>query len=701
MSDDQYITPELKEFFGYHPPPYVPHDGPTDLPPSLTPPHTFYDRHLAEHLFLKRIEMKPLQEFLLMTVDRTLQSLKDHGTRLPKPDGYIFPSPEAREEEESYPSITDAESVALFYQKTASAYCSVLASTFLLYGTAPPRWSSSVRFISTPKHEQSEVLIHFCENYALQTMAHRSLTGQTSQKMTDDDTTELLLQVGRRYPVIAHWDFFSVSEGSETLLKEMDRTEDFIHQQCGTLGYTAPPSITFSQPDATITPWGTPIESGSKVVPTALSTFAGDLRAEDASEAAHVKKPTLEDEGSSSSAAVKKSSRTVSAPWPTVIIPPKVQTRPLIDLYLVRAWSRSAEDDTTFLVFSCGNLERYGYRHRASQTLYLSELVDVRSCEPGYGRLHLGLYLAILQDVISRTKQQRQEEELQRPVRNKRKRTSQSDATPTSKRHVTRGAILRDRLQATERLENLKAIKEHSATRSLALLEIRYGAYNSPSPASFLRLGTSPRKTYNADQYLSVVLTSRIASGATGVVHGAQLNILVDGKTRNLDVVVKLAYKPERIKRMRHEYGVYMHLASRGVVTGIPAVFGLFEDVESDTVALIMSHVGTCLWTLRPDPKIIDVKVTETAKASYLRAMTEIHRAGVRHRDLRPENLMLAANDEVAIIDFDKAELNPSEGSRQREMHHLRMLLDGHYALPIDLPSPVEHRVGASESCEK
>ncbi|KAJ7691963.1 hypothetical protein B0H17DRAFT_1062266 [Mycena rosella] len=41
--------------------------------------------------------------------------------------------------------------------------------------------------------------------------------------------------------------------------------------------------------------------------------------------------------------------------------------------------------------------------------------------------------------------------------------------------------------------------------------------------------------------------------------------------------------------------------------------------------------------------------------------MNDIHRSGVRHLDLRPQNLLLNEAGEATIIDFDRAVINPTK----------------------------------------
>ena len=62
--------------------------------------------------------------------------------------------------------------------------------------------------------------------------------------------------------------------------------------------------------------------------------------------------------------------------------------------------------DATVLVINCGNYERVGIRHRATQTLYLSNLIDVTKAENrSYLKIHLGLQLSIVDDAIDRYRQ--------------------------------------------------------------------------------------------------------------------------------------------------------------------------------------------------------------------------------------------------------------------------------------------------------
>jgi tRNA A-37 threonylcarbamoyl transferase component Bud32 len=75
----------------------------------------------------------------------------------------------------------------------------------------------------------------------------------------------------------------------------------------------------------------------------------------------------------------------------------------------------------------------------------------------------------------------------------------------------------------------------------------------------------------------------------------------------------------------------------------------------------------------------------------------DIHRAGVRHQDPRVENLMIQDDGQVAVIDFDKAELGASERSKTREIDYLKDILDGLYRSRDGWPSEQTSRASDDE----
>ncbi|KAG6871588.1 hypothetical protein C0995_002807, partial [Termitomyces sp. Mi166 len=74
--------------------------------------------------------------------------------------------------------------------------------------------------------------------------------------------------------------------------------------------------------------------------------------------------------------------------------------------------------------------------------------------------------------------------------------------------------------------------------------------------------------------------------------------------------------------------------------------------------------------------------------SAFMRVLRSIHAADVRHNDIRAENLAFTDDDRVAIIDFDRAQLDPSPGAKRREMGHLEYALNGVYPSWYEIPSP-------------
>jgi hypothetical protein len=120
---------------------------------------------------------------------------------------------------------------------------------------------------------------------------------------------------------------------------------------------------------------------------------------------------------------------------------------------------RSVEDDSTFIVFHTGNYERIGFRHRRTRTLVLSELIDIRKCtDPAYGKMQIGLFISIIEDVLDRTRQRLEIEQAAKPERKSHKRgLPTSDPLCGAKRPRTRGQITKDAAMKRERRLRQKA----------------------------------------------------------------------------------------------------------------------------------------------------------------------------------------------------------------------------------------------------
>ena len=71
-----------------------------------------------------------------------------------------------------------------------------------------------------------------------------------------------------------------------------------------------------------------------------------------------------------------------------------------------QAWAQVVRTDGTIIILHSGNHELVCLRHRKTQTLYVSDLIEPPTCkDPGYGKLQVGIYVAAIQDMMERTKQ--------------------------------------------------------------------------------------------------------------------------------------------------------------------------------------------------------------------------------------------------------------------------------------------------------
>jgi serine/threonine protein kinase len=250
-------------------------------------------------------------------------------------------------------------------------------------------------------------------------------------------------------------------------------------------------------------------------------------------------------------------------------------------------------------------------------------------------------------------------------------------------------------------------------------LSFESGYFSSPCPAAFFRLGSlvpSLPHTFTRLECIEVVLVGYIGNGASGEVYNAILQIsTASGAIQTCSVVAKFAFLPEKRKRLRREYNIYLHLQEKGVVEGIPAVLGLFQDLETRAVVIIMQDVGDYLhapqhlsydergrerWHFSDDEKSVDLfpkrklctNLLNRFRQAFLDTLRNIHTAGVRHRDIRPENLTVTPGGTPFIIDFDKAILGSSEQARAKELDHLRVWTEsGRYTGPQDVPSLEHH----------
>jgi len=223
-----------------------------------------------------------------------------------------------------------------------------------------------------------------------------------------------------------------------------------------------------------------------------------------------------------------------------------------------------------------------------------------------------------------------------------------------------------------------------ASKRDMLLLYLQYGIYDSPSTASFIRSAPpfmakpapplSPRAihTYTLCECLSIVLTSEIGRGATGVVHRGTLELQNGDGSVPLDVVVKLAFDSQQRGMLKTEYETYSHLGSKGVFRGLTTTLGFFDDIEEGPCALVMLYAGDSLvdkpervlsdseWYVSQTWACFDMPNTKLPlgvnnSRLALSTLASIHRMGILHGDICWENILVSSSG-VTIIDFSHSE---------------------------------------------
>ncbi len=165
-------------------------------------------------------------------------------------------------------------------------------------------------------------------------------------------------------------------------------------------------------------------------------------------------------------------------------------------------------------------------------------------------------------------------------------------------------------------MTKLQKIRHELLSRDIALLYFQHGNYHSSSPSFFRRPNSLGRqRSYRYDDCLTLLIGKKLGEGSIGQVYEAQ--VLVDMPSGNVarypeKVIVKLALSEEQKERIRHEYAIYRRLLYGPVPVAagdIPTAFGLFEDIESNTGALILSYNGQTL-AHRSDPPASGISVS-------------------------------------------------------------------------------------------
>ncbi|KAJ6558982.1 hypothetical protein B0H10DRAFT_1182144 [Mycena sp. CBHHK59/15] len=662
---------------------------------------TFYDRHLDEKLILRRVVSHS-------TLVSSLAGVADTEYKLVAGLDFALPNDAAEKGhnlqrfrhwdlKRSKP-VAGSEGVAKFYANTIAAVCHPIASLLMI---RPLSWYSVLMWNDqeSNKHPNEYDNPQFVQNGFSLSIIHENRkfwTDPGDSRRFDEKAKEHLHGLAKHCPVLASWQIYAPAWQTDDVVHMMDRIASFGPCVSGTGGSLHVPSRCAQTPDASTSASllkGFPeITENSHPVSfiCAANVPRRSSRLRDMSRTPNPNAPYSK----------PKDPLPSRRRFPRIHLPSLADrsTRPrndrLAEEFLQHGWNQAVHEDSSFIIYTNGNTERIGIRHRETQTLFLSDIIDARKCNPAYVRVHVGLYISAFRDNVGRYTQMlangtlpgtsATEDTLPATERDKKRRNVDVDVpadVPNKKKRANTN---------TDLPSNIERVFAEASSRNLMLVRLSYGNYNSVNPSSFIRRGptlfptilTPPPKTqgsYTANQYFTVTVGPEISTGATGAVHDAALEVKTKaGEVLMQSVVIKLAFYPEQRQRMQNEFMAYERLATSNV-TGVPVILGIFDDMEGTANALIMNHCGESLWRTRLLDDKQNIHVSEAEKTAFLSIIENIHRAGVQHRDMRPNNLLLDETGQATIIDFDRAELDPPETGLKREYSHLKRLLEGDF----------------------
>ncbi|KAJ3502002.1 hypothetical protein NLJ89_g9082 [Agrocybe chaxingu] len=603
-------------------------------PPSPdSSPLTFFDTHISPNLILKHVvPLSSIPQSLSELCDRMLRDYIQAGHRFKRQGIDINPRAFTC-------TRTGAHYLEAHYEKEIGYLCCLFLSRMLVHPDLK-EWNGVFR----SRHQEQDSS-DFLQKIWLEVCAGSepgSLFLQGALTSLDAATQEKLKALMTKYPRLASWYLFAQGPTSDRVFRGMGRrVKTFPWETNRTTGSTSSGSAE------------KPLDSESGILHTLLPSSS--------------RKATTR----KGSANVRKSSIRMDKFVKPNTRPKQESYRALARHYLQHAWAEAVENDSTFLTFNNGGSEYIGIRHRESQTLYLSNIIDtVNIKDPHYRKLQLGLYLAIVQDAFDRLQMPKCTPECNAIAGQKRSRSLDETEMPEAKR-------LRLTPEATEATEFARAL----GTRHLAAVHLHYGPYHSPAPSSFIRVGTSCapgvhpspvesgfRKKYEARECFSLILGPSLGRGAVGVAHTATAEVLTtSGEPLRRKLVVKIAFTKEQKRRLRHEFRMYSFLAAKSHVQAILPVHGLFRDPDSGALAMVMDYGGQSLRQREQERtkmyRIGQVTTSSEERRAFAAAIVGLHAAGVWHGDLRIDNLLVnPETKQIFIIDFDCAEKIVEDG---------------------------------------
>ena len=153
----------------------------------------------------------------------------------------------------------------------------------------------------------------------------------------------------------------------------------------------------------------------------------------------------------------------------------------------------------------------------------------------------------------------------------------------------------------------------------------------------------------------------RVGSGATGVVYAAYdeeldrrvaIKLMRDRGARVSGAAARLRREAQALARISHPNVIGVHEVGEHRASDVEQVFIAMEFVRGQTLRRWCSAAG------RTHREVIDVLLQAA------RGLAAVHDAGLVHRDVKPENVMIGDDGRVRLMDFGLARGDPHEQPR-------------------------------------
>ncbi|KAK0429853.1 hypothetical protein EV421DRAFT_501925 [Armillaria borealis] len=645
-------------------------DPNSDIPRPHSSPITFYDKHLDDSLILKNVKVLPsLISTMSERLDDYVSTFKSKHSGSSFRSHLLFLSPKFYQNPDPAKNATD---VANLYTRGAPL---VQAASLLTFHPDQPELKTPFIMDGGPSFWEKRDFLS--EQYSL---GYQGVSEESMLSMVDSwdqERKDTLVSMRKCLPELAIWETYALP--GRSILEDMpslSALDVFPWKKCGVSGHRQfrKPSLTL-RPDVSKYLW----EAAETSAVSAVLTRA------DAALPRRSERLKSRPSADNSSLAARKKSVRPSRKEPTtpkVTVPKSTRQKSRYTAntadFIQRAWARAVQSDSTFVIFDCGNFLRLGVRRRENQTLYISDLIDVRTCSnPTFGKLMVSIHAAILHDALKRLPLldvKTKHTSVAIPPGRKRPRNDADTSVPQLRRSRRKFGVTSDEV-APERI--IAELHE----RKIALLYLQHENHHSSVPSFFRRpKSLGHRRSYGYDECLTVLVGKKLGQGAIGAVYEAHIEVdMPSGSVARhpSKVIVKLAFSREHTDRLRHEYSIYRRLSHGPVrVENIPTAFGFFEDVESDAGALVLSHNGEAL-AYRSDPPGSGIHVSSKERAILLQILENIHATGVAHGDIRSWNIVVDDDGKLSIIDFDRAKYKGAPLQMAAERERLEGLLDG------------------------